>query len=130
MNINIYNAVVALLNADMTLSTQDRKKILAVCKHPDVFCQPEERKLPRLLTIMETAKLLSVSRTTLWRMTLDGDIPAIRFRHTGTSRYNLDDIEAFIRGERAEPGECKEKGSSRQARNSKENEGFEDAIEV
>lgn len=98
MNINVYNAVAAMLEADASLTAQDKEKILAVCKHPNHFVQPEEKRLPRLLTIKEAAACLHISRATLWRMTTNGELRAIRFRVDGSPRYRVDDIEALING--------------------------------
>lgn len=98
MNINVYNAMAALLEVDISLTAQDKEKILAVCKHPDDFLKPEDGKLPRLLTIKEASSCLHISRQTLWHMTMDGKIRAIRFYKDGNPRYSLDDIKALIDG--------------------------------
>lgn len=104
MNINVFNAVAALLEADATLTTQNKEKILEVCKHPNDFSKPEEKRLPRLLTIKEAAACLHVSRCTLWRMTAAGEIQAIRFRVDGNPRYRFDDIQNLI--DKATPVSC------------------------
>lgn len=101
MNINVYNAVVALLEVDVSLSASDKVKILAVCKHPDNFSEPDERKPPRLLSINETIKHLGMSRTTLWRMTKDGVIRCVRFRAGGSPHYSLDDITELLNKEKS-----------------------------
>lgn len=98
MNINVYNAVAAMLEADASLTAQDKEKILSVCKHPGNFFQPEEKRLPRLLTIKEAATCLRISRATLWRMTTAGELQAVRFRVDGSPRYRFEDIQALIDG--------------------------------
>ena len=100
MNINVYNAILAIMEADVSLTANDKEKILAVCRHPNEFTKPEERKLPQLISIKMAAKLLDASRTTIWRMTLEGRLPAIRFRANGSPRYDLDDIWAIIEKEK------------------------------
>lgn len=107
MNINVYNAVSALLEVDASLTTQDKEKIMAVCKHPTNFMQPEEKRLPRLLTIKEAAACLHISRATLWRMTTAGELQAIRFRVDGSPRYKVDDIQALIDGTTPESANVK-----------------------
>jgi len=104
MNINVYNAVSALLEADASLTSQDKEKVLAVCKHPTNFFQPEEKKFPRLLTIKEAAACLHISRATLWRMTKSGELQSIRFRVDGSPRYKLDDLQTLING--TTPASC------------------------
>ena len=104
VNINVYNAVAAMLEADASLTSQDKEKVLAVCKHPNNFFQPEETRLPRLLTIKEAAACLHISRMTLWRMTTAGELQAIRFRVDGSPRYKLDDLQALING--TTPASC------------------------
>lgn len=55
--------------------------------------------MPQLLRTMEAAKVLNITRSTLWRMTLEGRIRAIRFRKHGSPRYDLAGIQSLI-GER------------------------------
>lgn len=59
--------------------------------------------LPRgLLTQKEAAHFLSISRSTLWRMTKEG-IFTLREMRPGMWRYKFSEIEAFINGGRQEP---------------------------
>ena len=51
MNVSIFNAVVAMLQADQSLSKTDRDKILAVCQNPRHFEEPPARSLPLILTL-------------------------------------------------------------------------------
>lgn len=96
MNVNVFNAIAALLEVDSSLTTQDKEKILAVCRHPAEFFKPTERKRPQLVSIQSVAKMLAVSRQTIFRMTLDGRLPMIRLRWNGSPRYDLDDIQRLI----------------------------------
>lgn len=96
MNVNVYNAVAALLEADASLTATDKERILAVCKHPGEFGKSEEERLPRLLTVNEATKILHVSRATLWRMRMAGQIREVRLRGDGSPRFSMDDIEALI----------------------------------
>jgi predicted DNA-binding transcriptional regulator AlpA len=50
---------------------------------------------PLLLTQKDTAKLLSISRVTLWRMTKDGIFNPVEIL-PGTFRYRTDEIESVI----------------------------------
>ncbi len=104
MNANIYNAVAALLDADSTLTTYDKEKILAVCRLPRNFVKPEERRIPQLLTLKEVSKMLGVSRYTVLRMTKDGEVRAIRFRADGWPHYDLDEILALVNKGKAKEG--------------------------
>jgi hypothetical protein len=99
----VYNAIAAIIETDSSLNAQDREKILAVCRHPTEFPKSEERRIPQLLGITAAAKTLCISRSTLWRMTRDGQIRVIRLRVDGSPRYNLDDIHALIDGEQHRP---------------------------
>ena len=51
---------------------------------------------PLLLTRKDAARMLSVSRVTLWRMTRDSLLHPVEIM-PGTSRYRLEEIEAFAR---------------------------------
>jgi excisionase family DNA binding protein len=54
-----------------------------------------------LLSLRETASLLNVSRTTLWRITRDGNLPTVGI---GTRRLvREDDLTAYIERCRSEP---------------------------
>ena len=112
MNINIYNAITAILEADASLTTNDKEKILAVCRHPTEFTKPEERKFPQLISIKMASKIMNVSRITIWRMTQEGRLPAIRFRTQGSPRYDLNDIWALIEKEKKEAVGGPTEGSS------------------
>jgi excisionase family DNA binding protein len=94
MNANVYHAIEAMLEADNTLTKTDRDKVLAVCRHPSYFEEPAARSLPMILTIIQTAKALQVSRTTVWRMVKAGKLRQLD--HFGGGRFLLDDVEAFI----------------------------------
>jgi len=108
MNVNIYNVVAAVLEADTSLTAQEKEKILAVCRHPVEFAKPEERKVPKLLNTKAAAKMLGISRCTFWRMTREGQIPAITLRADGRPLYNIDDIQAFLDEQKQKPDRCSE----------------------
>lgn len=56
-----------------------------------------------LLTTKEVMRFLSVSRTTLWRMVKDGELPA--FRIGGDLRYKREDIDAYLERNKIDPGD-------------------------
>ena len=111
MNVNVYSAVAAMLDADASLTTQDKEKILAVCRHPNEFLKSEQRIVPQLLNTTAAAKAMGISRCTLWRMTTEGRLRAIRFRPDGSARYDLDDILALINEQKRGGDVCSGKGS-------------------
>lgn len=49
---------------------------------------------PRLLKPSEASEYLAVSERTLWQLTKDNTIPAVRMRRA--VRYDLADLDAFI----------------------------------
>lgn len=51
-----------------------------------------------LLTAKQAAKLLAISERTLWQLTSDGQLPAIRFGRI--VRYDLADLRAFVAARR------------------------------
>ena len=48
-----------------------------------------------LLTVEEGARLLTISKPTLWRMLRTGELPVVRIAKRGT-RVKRSDIEAYI----------------------------------
>jgi excisionase family DNA binding protein len=51
-----------------------------------------------LVTTKQAAAILAISERTLWQLTNDGHLPAVRFGRT--VRYDLDDLRAFIAARR------------------------------
>jgi len=94
VNYLIYNAVEAILEADTSLSKQEKVKILAVCKNPRMFVEPVERILPRVLTLNEVAQILRVTRTTIWRMMKDGRLR--KMDYWGHARFRQDEVERLV----------------------------------
>ncbi len=52
----------------------------------------EEAKLPKLLTLSETAKILSVHPNTLRKWDKKGILVAVRFGERGDRRYKKEDV--------------------------------------
>lgn len=52
-----------------------------------------------LVTSKEAASLLAISERTLWQLTHDGLLPAIRFGRT--VRYDVGDLRSFIAAQRS-----------------------------
>lgn len=50
---------------------------------------------PRLLSARDTARALAVCEKTLWALTRDGKLPAVRIGKRGI-RYDVADVRAFI----------------------------------
>jgi hypothetical protein len=90
----IYAAIEAILDADDTLSEQDKDTILAACKHPDRFASQAREPLPRLLTIAEVAAILNVNKCTVWRMVKSGAL--VERRICDRPRYLLQDVLGMI----------------------------------
>ena len=51
-----------------------------------------------LVTAKQAASMLAISERTLWQLTNDGHLPAVRFGRT--VRYDLGDLRAFITSRR------------------------------
>lgn len=51
-----------------------------------------------LMTAKQAAAVLAISERTLWKLTNDGQLPAIRFGRI--VRYDLTDLRAFIAARR------------------------------
>ena len=49
----------------------------------------------QLLTLDEAAKLLTISKATLWRILRKGELPVVKITERGT-RIKRSDIEAYI----------------------------------
>ena len=78
---------VALAN-DNTVRPDQRNAALAVLLDQLV-------EMPLLLTQAQVAKMLSVSRVTIFRMVRDGELPVVTVR--GLKRYRRTDVEALAR---------------------------------
>ncbi|HEY4313831.1 MAG TPA: helix-turn-helix domain-containing protein [Pirellulales bacterium] len=52
-----------------------------------------------LVTSKQAASMLAISERTLWQLTSDGHLPAVRFGRT--VRYDLSDLRAFITSRRS-----------------------------
>ena len=59
-----------------------------------------------LMTIKEVAKYLKVSKSTIFRLMRDGELPSIKFSAKRFTRIKRSDLEAFIErhSTRKEPG--------------------------
>jgi excisionase family DNA binding protein len=56
--------------------------------------KPDDRDPPLLLTIAEVARLISVSRQTVWRLVQEGVLTKVTIK--GSSRYRRSDILNLI----------------------------------
>lgn len=64
---------------------------------PKIAMSAQHERL--LVTAKEAAVLLAISERTLWQLTSDGDVPAIRLGRS--VRYDLADLRAFIAAKRS-----------------------------
>ena len=100
MNSGTYKAIEALLNADETVQASRREAVLdALTELPHSVDAGEKR--PLLLNQAEAARLLRVSRITVFRMVKDKQIIPVMVR--GAVRYRRDELECIARGERGAP---------------------------
>lgn len=94
----VYNAVAAILNADDTLTEEEKARVLDACRGPDAGERPKG-EAPTLLSLPEVAAVLKVHPTTVRRMVRAGRLRRLGF--TRHPRFLLEDVErlAGIRGE-------------------------------
>ena len=87
-----------VVTSDTTLSQEQKLSLRSLIEgRPTSQNSPPEKLL---LTQKDTAKLLSISRVTLWRMTRDGILHPVEIL-PGTHRYRLDELQAFARSGKA-----------------------------
>lgn len=63
--------------------------------------------LPATLSVTETARLLGVSRQTVTRMAIAGELPAIRLRPVSPRRFREQDVAELRRRIYGEAGEVR-----------------------
>lgn len=54
---------------------------------------------PRLIRVPEAAQLLGVSHQYVRDLVASGELPSVRFGDRGWIRFNIEDVQRFIRGE-------------------------------
>lgn len=88
-----------VLTSDATVAGEEQGILQALIngQRPPQHSAPRPAEGPLLLTQKEAARMLSVSRVTLWRMTRDGVFRPIEIL-PGTVRYAYEEIAAFARG--------------------------------
>lgn len=70
------NAIKALLKMDATVTAAERMAVIGAMTPKPVAVEPVD--LAGEVSIASAAEYLSMSRTTLWRMCVRGDIVAVR----------------------------------------------------
>ena len=70
----------------------------------------DQLSLPRLLRLSEVATILSVSRTTAYRLAATGELPAVHFG-AEMVRVRPEDLEEFILSKRRNGSSHQENGS-------------------
>ena len=81
----------AVLNADDTITIQQQQEVMAILSNRP----KEDPSLPLLLTQMQAARLLNVSRATIFRMVRGGQIHPVQIH--GAMRYRREEIEVIAR---------------------------------
>ncbi len=84
-------AILQTLLADESLNKGERTIIQRLISGELVEAQPPPRTSNQLLTQKNVAELLSVSRSTVWRMRRDGVLEPVEIR-PGTWRYRSDQV--------------------------------------
>jgi excisionase family DNA binding protein len=92
---SVYNIITAALEADGTLSSSEKAKIMAVCNNPGKFIEPSDKPLPQLLTSYEVMEILKISKSSLRRMLDRGDLPIVHLLQRQI-RFRLEDVEKLI----------------------------------
>ena len=92
MNPATHRAIKAILATDADVAPEQRDAALAILTGRT----PQDGPPPLLLTQMQAAHLLSVSRYTVWRMTREGALHPVNVR--GSFRYRRAEIEAIANG--------------------------------
>lgn len=87
-----------VLTSDATVAREEQGILQALIngQRPPQHSAPRPADGPLLLTQKEAARMLSVSRVTLWRMTRDGVFRPIEIL-PGTVRYAYEEVAAFAR---------------------------------
>ena len=88
--------VMAALAADETVENDQRAAAIAVLRERTTAKTP----MPLLLTQAQVARLLGVSRYTVWRMTKEGQLPRVLVM--ASMRYRRSDIEDLVAGKNNE----------------------------
>ena len=98
MNKGTYKAIEALLAADDSIKPAVRGAVLAVLTNGP---PEDDGPKPVLLSQTQAAKLLGVSRSTLFRMVRDGEIEPVQVR--GLRRYRYEDLQKVGQAEKTTP---------------------------
>ena len=92
MNAATQKAVRAILATDQDIAPEQRDAALAILNGR----VPQAGPMPLLLTQMQAARLLGVSRYTIWRMTREGLLHPVSVRDS--TRYRRTEIEMIANG--------------------------------
>ena len=93
MNATSLSLLQTITTTDNSLSPEQRSILQALAAGRMPAHRSSDQKL--LLNQKDTAKLLGVSRVTLWRMTKGGVFNPVEIL-PGTFRYRMDEIEALV----------------------------------
>ena len=102
MNATTRMIIENLAAADATLSEQERQAVERLLKGGGAL-RPLFSGESLLMTQKEAARLLNVSRVTLWRLTRKGIFQPVEIS-PGTLRYRREEIESFARVGQQVPG--------------------------
>jgi len=93
---NVYRIIETALDLDHTLTDEDKETILTVCRRPRSGTRAGPEAPERLINMREVCTLLSVSRTTVWRMMHDGRLPVVMIG--SCPRFRLANVQTIVAG--------------------------------
>lgn len=86
-------AIKAILEADHTVSDEDRNVVLTICREPRQAANGNGNgRPPRMLTPQEAAEILNTSLRTVFRLAREGRLTRVKLG-TRSTRFRLHDIE-------------------------------------
>lgn len=95
-----------IIQAVFSATDEAKSRALAILKgEADLnsdLCPPSSEEAPLLLGMGDSAKLLGVSRATLWRMIRDGRLEKVEIYHNAF-RLRRSDIIALVKGRGGSP---------------------------
>ena len=93
MNSTTYRILKVALSADDTIASDQRDAALAILNGQ----VPKNASLPLVLTQKQAADLLGVSRFTIRKMTMEGQLHPVRIHESW--RYRREEFEALVSGQ-------------------------------
>lgn len=91
-------AIEQLMQAVLTASPQKRRELEAVISGKATTEKKSEKEETRLVSFVGAARLMSVSRSTIYELVRQGRLDAVEL--SGTRKITMRSINAFLNGDR------------------------------